>query len=125
MPFMEVDSLSKQVSVIIDKSAWTSISTSAQYSLFKNRLRIRGGLDFMTNGETDKTATNLYGGKIGGDWDILNKLTLTFNSSIRMNDIKKYKTDKSDNDDDGEVDESGENWTINSSGFNLTLGYRF
>ena len=29
------------------------------------------------------------------------------------------------NADDGEVDESGENWTINSSGFNLTLGYRF
>ena len=108
-----------------DESAWTSISTNAQYSLFKNRLRFRGGLDFMTNGETDKTATNLYGGKIGGDWDILNKLTLTFNSSIRMNDIKFYKTDESDNDDDGEVDESGENWTINSSGFNLTLGYRF
>jgi hypothetical protein len=61
----------------------------------------------MTNGETDNSSTNLYGGKIGGDWDILNKLTLTFNSSIRM------------------VDESGENWTINSSGFNLTLGYRF
>jgi len=110
---------------IKDESAWTSISTNAQYSLFKNRLRFRGGLDFMTNGETDKTATNLYGGKIGGDWDILNKLTLTFNSSIRMNDIKFYKTDESDNDDDGEVDESGENWTINSSGFNLTLGYRF
>jgi hypothetical protein len=109
----------------MDESAWTSISTSAQYSLFKNRLRIRGGLDFMTNGETGKSSTNLYGGKIGGDWDILNKLTLTFNSSIRMNDIKLYKTDESDNDDDGKVDESGENWTINSSGFNLTLGYRF
>ena len=27
--------------------------------------------------------------------------------------------------DDGEVEESVENWTINSSGFNLTLGYRF
>jgi hypothetical protein len=75
----------------------------------------------MTNGETDDSSTNLYGGKIGGDWDILNKLTLTFNSSIRM----IYKTDKSDNDDDGKVGESGENWTINSSGFNLTLGYRF
>jgi len=124
MPNM-VNDTTGVVSVIIDTSAWTSISTSAQYSLFNNRLRIRGGLDFMTNGETDKTATNLYGGKIGGDWDILNKLTLTFNSSIRMNDIKKYKTDESDNDDDGEVDESGENWTINSSGFNLTLGYRF
>ena len=124
IPYMDVNNMGLD-SVIIDKSAWTSISTSAQYSLFKNRLRIRGGLDFMTNGETDEKATNLYGGKIGGDWDILNKLTLTFNSSIRMNDIKLYKTDKSDNDDDGEVDESGENWTINSSGFNLTLGYRF
>ena len=120
IPYMDVDNRPYK-----DESAWTSINTSAQYSLFKNRLRIRGGLDFMTNGETDDSATNLYGGKIGGDWDILNKLTLTFNSSIRMNDIKFYKTDESDNDDDGEVDESGENWTINSSGFNLTLGYRF
>jgi hypothetical protein len=116
IPYMDVNNKPYK-----DESAWTSISTSAQYSLFKNRLRIRGGLDFMTNGETDDSSTNLYGGKIGGDWDILNKLTLTFNSSIRM----IYKTDKSDNDDDGEVDESGENWTINSSGFNLTLGYRF
>ncbi len=120
IPYMDVNNKPYK-----DESAWTSISTSAQYSLFKNRLRIRGGLDFMTNGETDDSSTNLYGGKIGGDWDILNKLTLTFNSSIRMNDIKLYKTDGSDNDDDGKVDESGENWTINSSGFNLTLGYRF
>jgi hypothetical protein len=116
IPYMDVNNKPYK-----DESAWTSISTSAQYSLFKNRLRIRGGLDFMTNGETDDSSTNLYGGKIGGDWDILNKLTLTFNSSIRM----IYKTDKSDNDDDVKVDESGENWTINSSGFNLTLGYRF
>ena len=120
IPYMDVNNKPYK-----DESAWTSISTSAQYSLFKNRLRFRGGLDFMTNGETDDSSTNLYGGKIGGDWDILNKLTLTFNSSIRMNDIKLYKTDESDNDDDGKVDESGENWTINSSGFNLTLGYRF
>ncbi|MBT4827466.1 MAG: hypothetical protein HON82_02740, partial [Candidatus Marinimicrobia bacterium] len=119
IPYMDVDNRPYK-----DESTWTSINTSAQYSLFKNRLRIRGGLDFMTNGETDDLK-NLYGGKIGGDWDILNKLTLTFNSSIRMNDIKFYKTDESDNDDDGDVDESGENWTINSSGFNLTLGYRF
>jgi hypothetical protein len=120
IPYMDINNKPYK-----DESAWTSISTNAQYSLFKNRLRFRGGLDFMTNGETDDSSTNLYGGKIGGDWDILNKLTLTFNSSIRMNDIKLYKTDESDNDDDGKVDESGENWTINSSGFNLTLGYRF
>jgi hypothetical protein len=79
----------------------------------------------MTNGETDDSSTKLYGGKIGGDWDILNKLTLNFNSSIRMNNIKLYKTDGSDNDDDGKIDEAWENWTVNSSGFNLSLGYRF
>ena len=108
-----------------DESTWTSISTTIQYALLKNRVRFRAGLDFMTNGETDDSPTKLYGGKIGGDWDILNKLTLNFNSSIRMNNIKLYKTDGSDNDDDGKIDEAWENWTVNSSGFNLSLGYRF
>lgn len=108
-----------------DESTWISISTTIQYALLKNRVRFRGGLDFMTNGETDDSSTKLYGGKIGGDWDILNKLTLNFNSSIRMNNIKLYKTDGSDNDDDGKIDEAWENWTVNSSGFNLSLGYRF
>jgi hypothetical protein len=108
-----------------DESTWTSISTTIQYALLKNRVRFRGGLDFMTNGETDDSSTKLYGGKIGGDWDILNKLTLNFTSSIRMNNIKLYKTDGSDNDDDGKIDEAWENWTVNSSGFNLSLGYRF
>jgi hypothetical protein len=42
-----------------------------------------------------------------------------------MNNIKLYKTDGSDNDDDGKIDEAWENWTVNSSGFNLSLGYRF
>ena len=107
------------------ENSWTSVSTSAQYALFKNRLRFRGGIDFMTNGETDDASIKLYGGKFGSDWDILNKLTLTFNSSIRINDSKAYTSDESDNDGDGKVDESGENWSVNSSGFNMTLGYRF
>ena len=107
------------------ENSWTSVSTSAQYALFKNRLRFRGGIDFMTNGETDDASIKLYGGKFGSDWDILNKLTLTFNSSIRINDSKAYTSDESDNDGDGKVDESGENWSVNSSGFNVTLGYRF
>ena len=79
----------------------------------------------MTNGETDVTSTKLYGGKFGCDIDIIYKLTLSFNSSVRMNDIKLYKTDDFDNDNDGRIDESGEHWSINSSGFNLNLGYRF
>ena len=60
----------------------------------------------MTNGETDNTSTKLYGGKLGCDIDIIYKLTMSFNSSIRMNDINGKRS-------------------VNSSGFNLSLGYRF
>jgi len=108
-----------------EESKWTSMSATAQYSVFQKKLRLRGGLDLMTNGKTDDSSIKLYGGKIGGDYDILDKLTLSINSSIRMNDIKSYTTDKSDNDNDGTVDESNENWSVNSSGFYITLGYRF
>ena len=79
---------------------------------YKNAIKIEKAInstvDFMTNGETDDASIKLYGGKFGSDWDILNKLTLTFNSSIRINDSKAYKSDESDNDGDGKVDESGE-----------------
>jgi hypothetical protein len=108
-----------------DETNWTSMNSTAQYSLFQNKLRVRGGLDFMTNGETGDSSIKLYGGKIGGDYDILDKLTLSINSSIRMNDINKYKTDNSDNDNDGTIDEANENWSVNNSGFYMTLGYRF
>ncbi|MBT4579358.1 MAG: hypothetical protein HOB93_05600 [Candidatus Marinimicrobia bacterium] len=108
-----------------DETSWTFMSTTAQYSFLKNKLRINGGLDYMTNGETGDDLTKLYGGKLGGSWDIINKLTLSFNSSIRLNMIQLYKSDNTDNDEDGSVDEFGENWDVNSSGFNLTLGYRF
>ena len=35
------------------------------------------------------------------------------------------ENDKRDNDQDGEVDELRENWSMSSSGINLTLGYKF
>ena len=88
------------------ENVWTTFNTNAQYSIFRNRVRFRGGLDFMTNGETDNTSTKLYGGKLGCDIDIIYKLTMSFNSSIRMNDINGKRS-------------------VNSSGFNLSLGYRF
>ena len=106
-------------------NTWTSISTSAQFGIWNNKLRLKSGLDFTTNGKTDNTSTKLYGAKIGGDWDILERLTMSLNSSIRINNSKSYQSDNFDNDGDGKIDESNEQWSINSSGFNLNLGYRF
>ena len=120
VPFLDDNNLAQQ-----ETNTWTSVSTSAQYGLYNNALRFRSGIDFTTNGKKDNSSTKLYGGKIGGDWDILDKLTLSFMSSIRMNNSKGYSTDQKDNDGDGKIDEKRENWSTNSSGFNLSLGYRF
>ena len=104
---------------------WTSIITSMQYSFFENKIRTRAGIDFTTNGKKDNSSINLYGAKLGGDWDIIDKLTLSFNSSIRVNNNSIYDSDDIDNDNDGIIDEKSENWSINSSGFHINLGYRF
>jgi len=101
IPFLDQNNVAQQ-----QVNTWTSISTSAQYALYDNKMRLRSGIDFTTNGKKDDTSVKLYGGKIGADWDIIDKLTLSFNSSIRVNNSK------------------GE-WSTNSSGLNLTLGYRF
>ena len=106
-------------------NTWSSFNTSIQYGLLNNKLRLRCGLDFTTNGKKDNTSVRLYGAKLGTDWDILDKLTLSFNSSIRMNNSRGYRSDDIDNDGDGSIDEKRENWSTNSSGFNFTLGYRF
>ena len=55
----------------------------------------------------------------------MTKLTLSLNGTIRINDSKVYSKDEIDNDEDGKIDEANENWSINSSGMFITLGYRF
>jgi len=120
IPYLDQDNVAQQLI-----NTWSSFNTSIQYGLLNNKLRLRCGLDFTTNGKKDNTSVKLYGAKLGTDWDILDKLTLSFNSSIRMNNSKGYRSDDLDNDGDGLIDEKRENWSTNSSGFNFTLGYRF
>lgn len=120
LPYLDQDNVAQQLI-----NTWSSLNTSIQYGLLNNKLRLRSGLDFTTNGKKDNTSVKLYGAKLGTDWDILDKLTLSFNSSIRMNNSNSYRSDNLDNDGDGLVDEKRENWSTNSSGFNFTLGYRF
>lgn len=110
---------------IINTSKWMSVTNTIQYSFLKNKVRLSGGLDFMTNGETGESATRLYGSKFNCDWDIIHQLTMSLNSSIRLNNIGSYLSDEVDNDGDGEVDEPFENYKMNTSGFSLSLGYRF
>ncbi len=107
------------------ESNWRAMNSSIQYSMIDNKLRLRAGLDFMTNGKDDDSLIRLYGGKFGCDYDIMTKLTLSINSTIRINDSRIYINDEIDNDNDGEIDESNENWSINSSGMYITMGYRF
>ena len=119
-PFLNSDD-----KISIQENSWTSMSSSATYLFFNNKLRIRSGIDFTSNGKKGDLATKLYGSKLGGDWDIFDKLTVTLNSSIRLIDNQGNKDDKRDNDQDGKVDELRENWSMSSSGINLTLGYKF
>ena len=119
-PYLDVNNI-----VSVQKNAWTSFSTSSQYSFLKNKLRSRIGIDFTSNGEKGPLATKLFGTKLGGDWDIIDKLTLTLNSSFRLIDNTGNKNDGKDNDLDGKIDELRENWSISNSGINITLGYRF
>ena len=120
IPYLDQDNVAQQLI-----NTWSSFNTSIQYGLLNNKLRLRCGLDFTSNGKKDNTSVRLYGAKLGTDWDILDKLTLSFNSSIRMNNSRGYRSDDIDNDGDGLIDEKRENWSTNSSGFNFTLGYRF
>ena len=124
-----------------NESLWMSMTMNAQYELqlrlftfpwfdriypnWQSKLRFKGGLDYMTNGEKDNTAIMLYGGKFGAELDIIKNLTLSANGSLRMNYAKGNTSDGLDNDNNGKIDDAGENLSINNSGFYMTLGYRF
>ena len=104
------------------ENSWSSYIMSVQYSFLENKIRPRIGVDYTTNGENEKSI-NIYGAKFGCDWDIIDKLILTFSSSIRFNNTTE-KIENIDNNGQTEI-EVVENWSMNSSGLNLTLGYRF
>ena len=95
IPFLDKDNNDK---LIILENIWTTAGVNFQYSMISNKLRLTSGFDYMTNG----VLTSIFGGKFGADVDIIDKMTLSFYSMLRIT-----------------------NGDINSSGINLSLGYRF
>jgi len=115
VPYLDSDNVAKKR---IDK--WSSISNSLSYNLDKLKVSIGGGFDFTSNGKNNNPSINLYGLKFNADWDIIDKLILSFNISTRLNNTitKQYN----------EIEQKEEIiniWRTSSSGINLTLGYRF
>ena len=115
VPYIDSDNEAKKR---IDK--WTSISNSLSYNLDKFKINIGAGFDFTSNGKNNNPSINLYGLKFNADWDIIDKLILSFYISTRLNNTitKQYN----------EIEEKEEiinAWRTSSSGINLTLGYRF
>ena len=90
--------LDNENKLVIMENIWTTTGANFQYSMIGNKLRFNGGLDYITNGEL----TSIIGGKFGSDFDIIDKMTLSFYSMLRISD-----------------------GDINSSGLNVSLGYRF
>ena len=103
----------------IQVDTWTSLSNSVNYNFEKIRVGIGGGFDFTTNGNKDQSI-NLYGIKLNADWNIIDNLILNSSFAMRLNNTKT-----SEYDEDGNSDKIIEDWRTSSSGFNLSLGYRF
>ena len=109
---------------MIKEMQWRSVGIGGQYGIFENRLQIRCGADVLSS-EGSEGNINLYGGTLGLNWSIINNLSLNFSSNIRLNHSQFLKTDGLDNNSDGNIDEFGESFSVNTSGAIFTLGYKF
>jgi len=121
---LEIPYNSEEGDILIKEMQWRSLGLGGQYGLFENRLQIRCGADVLTS-EGSEGVTNLYGGTFGLNWSIIKNLSLNFSSNVRLNHSEFLKTDGFDNDSDGNIDEFGESFSVNTSGAILTLGYKF
>ena len=108
--------------------------TSIQYSLLNNAFHLSSGIDYTSNGKNADQALNLYGFKIGFIWEIIDNLSLTLNSSIRFKNNRNNVYDQSSNTEVylvggsmfiPKTQEKSKGISINSSGMNLSLGYKF
>jgi hypothetical protein len=83
---------------------WTSISANGNYAFWNNKLKVNGGLTYLSNKGT--TPISLYGFKSGADIKVLKGMYASFSGHIQMRD-----------------DNSG--LSLNTSGFLFSFRYNF
>ena len=86
---------------------------SAQQALFTGPGSAAATVELYPSGTTT-------GIKLNADWNIIDNLILNSSFAMRLNNTKT-----SEYDEDGNLDKIIEDWRTSSSGFNLSLGYRF
>jgi len=69
--------------------------------------------------------SNIYGIRFCGDYEIIEHLIGNMSATIQVLQTPDYASDRLDNDGEGKQDEFMEAWELNSSGFTLSISYRF
>jgi len=83
---------------------WTSISGNGNYSFWNNKLKVNGGLTYLSNKGT--TPISLYGIKGGADFNVLKGMYASLSGHLQMRN------------DDSE-------FSLNTSGFLFSFRYNF
>ena len=83
---------------------WTSISGNGNYSFWNNKLKVNGGLTYLSNKGT--TPISLYGIKGGADFNVLKGMYASLSGHLQM------RNDDSD-------------FSLNTSGFLFSFRYNF
>ena len=83
---------------------WTSISGNGNYSFWNNKLKVNGGLTYLSNKGT--TPISLFGIKGGADYNFLKGMYASLSGQLQMRD------------DDSE-------FSLNTSGFLFSFRYNF
>jgi hypothetical protein len=83
---------------------WTSISGNGNYSFWNNKLKVNGGLTYLSNKGT--APISLYGIKGGADFNVLKGMYASLSGHLQM------RNDDSD-------------FSLNTSGFLFSFRYNF
>ena len=102
---------------------WTHLSLSANKQILEEKIKAKGSLSFLNS--KSQINSKVLGLRAGFDFRIQENLTASITSQVRFNYRPSFNKDKLDNDGDGQIDNSGEVFDMNSLGIILNIQYNF